>query len=107
MQKMVSIGLIIGALTATALPVHADDQSIYRATDSIGRGALSDYPIEEQPQYYRAHQFALGRAASWLPLSTEAYGGYAQSGGYDQGGGYGQKSCSYVGGPKNGVGWSC
>jgi hypothetical protein len=101
MRKMVSIGLVIGALTATALPVHADDQSIYFATDSIGRGALSDYPIEEQPQYYRRHQFAVGRAAPRLPLSTEAYGGYAQSGGYAQ------RNCGYIGGPKSSAGWTC
>jgi hypothetical protein len=101
MQKMVSIGLVIGALTATALPAHADDQSIYSAADSIGRGALSDYPIEEQPQYYRRHQLAVGRAAPWLPLSTEAYAGYAQSGGYAQ------RNCGYTGGPKASAGWTC
>jgi hypothetical protein len=36
MRKIASIGFAIGALTVTALPVRADDQSIYFATGAIG-----------------------------------------------------------------------
>jgi hypothetical protein len=47
MRKIASIGFAIGALTVTALPVHADDQSIGFATGAIGGAA---WPAYQQSQ---------------------------------------------------------
>jgi hypothetical protein len=100
MRKIASIGFAIGALTVAALPVRADDQSIYFATGAIG-GQQSAF-----------------RATPWAPPSPGSYGrypyaGYAYSsygeypyGGYAQGNVYGPQSCTYSGGPK-GSGWTC
>ena len=100
MRKIASIGFAIGALTVTALPVRADDQSIYFATGAIG-GQQSAF-----------------RATPWVPPGPGSYGrypyaGYAYSsyGGYPYGGyapsdGYAPQNCTYIGGPK-GSNWTC
>jgi hypothetical protein len=100
MRKVASIGLAIGALTVTALPVRADDQSISIATGAIGgqQGAF--------------------RATPWVPPGPGSYGrypysGYAYSlyggspyGGYASSDGYVPQNCTYIGGPKGGN-WTC
>jgi hypothetical protein len=99
MRQIASIGVAIAALTITALPVHADDQSIGFAVGTIGGTAL---PVREnvpQAQIASRPYGALERAVPLLQ-GTEAYSGYAQSGGYVQ------KNCGYTGGPK-GTGWTC
>jgi hypothetical protein len=100
MRKIASIGFAIGALTVTALPVRADDRSIYFATGAIG-GQQSAF-----------------RATPWVPPGPGSYGrypyaGYAYSsyGGYPYGGyapsdGYAPQNCTYIGGPK-GSSWTC
>jgi|GraSoiStandDraft_36_1057302.scaffolds.fasta_scaffold1133821_1 hypothetical protein len=101
MRKMASIGFAIAALSVTALPVHADDQSIGFATGAIGGTPLPLQADEQQPQTTSRQRSADWRAAPSQQMSAEAYRGYAQSGEYTQ------KSCSYIGGPKGSVGWTC
>ena len=102
MRMMASIGFAIGALTVAALPAYADDQSIYFATGAIGGGAAPPaYSYDQQAPTTSRQQSADRRAEPFLQMSPEAYKGYAQSG-EDA-----QKSCTYIGGPKNGVGWTC
>jgi len=83
MRQIASIGVAIAALTITALPVHADDQSISFAVGAIGGTSLPARRDVPQPQ-----------------ITSQAYGGYAQSGGYVQ------KNCGYSGGPKSPA-WTC
>jgi hypothetical protein len=99
MRQIASIGVAIAALTITALPVRADDQSIGFAVGSIGgdaRPARGDVP---QAQIAPRPYDTFDRAAPLLQ-GTEAHSGYALSGGYVQ------KNCGYSGGPK-GPGWTC
>jgi hypothetical protein len=98
MRKIASIGFAIGALTITALPVHADDQSIGFATGAIG-GAAPVRAYDQQAQARSRQYSTYWRAAPWLQMSPEAYGGYAQSDGYAH------PNCTYVGGPKGN--WTC
>jgi hypothetical protein len=99
MRQIASIGVAIAALTITALPVHADDQSISFAVGAIGGTSLPVRGDVPQAQITPRPYGALDRAAPLLQ-GTEAYSGYAQSGGYVQ------KNCGYTGGPK-GPGWTC
>ena len=101
MRKMASIGFAIGALTVAALPVHADDQSIGLATGAIGAGAPPAYSYDQQAQTTSRQQNAAQRAEPSLQMTPEAYEGYAQSG-EDA-----QKSCTYIGGPKDSTNWTC
>jgi hypothetical protein len=100
MRQIASIAVAIAALTVTALPGRADDQSIDFALGTIGgtalpvRGDVPQAPITPRPYS------ALERGAPALQ-GTEAYAGYAQSGGYVQ------RNCSYSGGPKSGTSWTC
>jgi hypothetical protein len=100
MRNIASIGFAICGLTVTALPVRADDQSIYFATGAIG-----------------GQRSAFG-ATPWVPPGPGSYGrypyagyGYSSYGGYPYGGyapsdGYAPQNCTYIGGPK-GSGWTC
>jgi hypothetical protein len=97
MRKIASIGFAIGALTVTALPVHADVQSIGFATGAIGSAAWPAY--QQSQSTWRQHSAV--RAAPSLQVSPEAYGGYAQSDGYAQ------RNCTYIGGPKSSTSWTC
>jgi hypothetical protein len=108
MRRIASIGLAIGALTA-ALPVQAEDQSAYFANGAMGGG-------------WRQHGAV--RVGPSVQISPERYGGYAY-GGYGYGDyaygsngsypyaaytpyeAYGPQSCTYVGGPKSSLGWTC
>jgi hypothetical protein len=102
MRKMASIGFAIGALTAFALPAYADDQSIGFATGAIGGGAPSAYSYDDQQAQTKSRQQSADqRAEPSLQMSPEAYEGYAQSG-EDA-----QKSCTYIGGPKDSTVWTC
>jgi hypothetical protein len=98
MRQIASIAFAIAALTVTALPVHAEDQSIGFAVGSIGAAAPG--PDVQQTHTIPRPDSIVERAAP-SPQSTEAYGGYAGSGGYAQ------KNCSYTGGPKGGTSWTC
>jgi hypothetical protein len=101
MRKMASIGFAIAALSVTALPVHADDQSIGFATGAIGGTAPPTYSYDQQAQTTSRQQNAAQRAEPSLQMSPEAYEGYAQSGEDTQ------KSCTYIGGPKDSTNWTC
>jgi hypothetical protein len=79
-RKIALIGLATTALTVSALPALADDQSISFATGAIGSAA---------PPANVEH------AQTPLP-----YGAYAQDSRYAQSGGYDQRNCTYIGGPK-------
>jgi hypothetical protein len=99
MRKIAYIGLAAAALTATALPAAADDQSISFATGMIGGAA---------PQArWNLHQ----AQTPWRPDGTvqraapSPYGDYAQGGDFAQSGAFTQRNCTYVGGPKGN--WSC
>jgi hypothetical protein len=118
MRKVTSIGFAIGTLTIIALPVHAEDQSIYYATGAIGGGARPAYAGDQQAQY-TWRRYSAVRPAPSLRVSPAAYGGYPYGrysyggypyggypyGGYAQSYGYAQRNCTYVGGPKGD--WSC
>ena len=95
MRKIASIGFAIGALAVTALSARADDQSISFATGAIGGAPLSGY-AGDQPAQRTLRQSAVRRAAP-----ADAYGAYAQDGGYSE------NNCTYVGGPKSSLGWTC
>ena len=106
MRKLASIGFAMGALTLTALPVHAESQSLYFATGMIGGGGPAR-AYDQQAQGSRPYN-AYSRVAP-RQMNTEAYGGYAYVGnpygGYAQSYGYAQRNCTYVGGPKGD--WAC
>jgi hypothetical protein len=103
MRKTVSIGFAIAALTVTALPAFADDQSISFATGMIGGSPEHAYDRQAPA---RSRQYgAYWRVAPSQQMSPEAYAGYAQGGGYAPSGEYTQRNCTYVGGPKGD--WTC
>ncbi len=94
MLKIASIGLSIGVFTVIAHPVQAEDQSVYFATGAIGG----------EPAYARVRAPYGG-----YPYAGYVYGPYG-SYAYPYGGypyGYAQRNCTYVGGPKGSVGWTC
>jgi len=101
MRQIASICFAMAALTVTALPVHADDQTIDFAVSSIGGEAPPVRRDAPQAQFTPRPYDAGVRAAPSPQMSTEAYGGYAQSFGYAQ------KNCSYTGGPKGSASWTC
>ena len=92
MRKIAFIGLATVALTVTALPALADDQSISFATGAIG-GAAPPTNVQHAQTAWRPN----GAVQSAAP---SPYGAYAQDSGYAQSGGYDQRNCTYVGGPK-------
>jgi hypothetical protein len=92
MRKFAFIGLAAVALSVTALPALADDQSISLATGAIGSAAPPTNVQHAQPTRQRN-----GAVQSAAP---SPYGAYAQDSGYAQSGGYDQRNCTYIGGPK-------
>jgi hypothetical protein len=92
MRKIAFIGLATVALTVTALPALADDQSISFATGAIG-GAAPPSSVQQAQTTWRPN----GAVQSAAPLP---YGAYAEDSGYARSGGYDWRNCTYVGGPK-------
>jgi hypothetical protein len=92
MRKIAFIGLATVALTVTALPALADDQSISFATGAIGGAA--------PPANVQHGQTAWPPNGAVQSATPSPYGAYAQDSGYAQSGGYDQRNCTYVGGPK-------
>jgi hypothetical protein len=78
MRKIASVGFAIGALTITALPVHAEDQSLYFATGAIGGGGPAR--AYDQQAQARSRQYSAYRRVAPPQMSTEAYRSYAYRG---------------------------
>jgi hypothetical protein len=106
MRKIASIGFAIGALTVAALPVRADDQSIYFATGAIGgqQSAFRAAPwVLRGPGAYGGYPYG---GYAYSSYGGYPYGGYAQGDVYAPQSGYALQNCTYIGGPKSG-GWTC
>ena len=109
MRNIASIGFAVGALTVAALPVRADDQSIYFATGAIGgqQGAFRAAPwAPPGPGAYGRYRYAGYAGYAYGSYGGYPYGVYGQSDGYAPQSGYGLQNCSYIGGPKS-SGWTC
>jgi hypothetical protein len=94
MRKIAYIGLAAAALTATALPALADDQSISFATGMIGGAAPWARWNPQQAQ------------SPWRPNGTVQRAAPSPFSDYAQSSAFTQRNCTYVGGPKTGD-WSC
>jgi hypothetical protein len=90
MRKIAYIGLAAAALTATALPVLADDQ--------IGAAPQARWNAQQAQTQWRPN--------GTVRVAPSPYGDYAQGGGFAQSGAFTQRNCTYVGGPKSGD-WTC
>jgi hypothetical protein len=91
MIKIASIGFAVVTLAMSALPAHADSETIGLLTGAVGaaHGARSS----QQQSYDMLRTQSRQRSAF-------AYGYYAE------GAGLPRTACGYIGGPKGGT-WSC
>ena len=88
MNRIVSIGLVVGTLAMAGLPAFADDQSTGILIGTPGSPHWARASVRQAPNTSRQLSAAF------------AYADYAQ------GAGLREKTCGHVGGPKTGT-WTC